>query len=423
MPPPLIWVVVGSTALSCFFALTSYALRAFRRVQLEEVFSGEFGKARLEWLGVNLPSLRLMMSLLRSAANVVLVLGFAGLFGSASTWPRAVYAGVGSLIVICVFGVGIPSAWAGYAGERVLAVSFPVLVGLRYALWPIITLMRVFDMPIKRLAGVSDNEEENDEAAKQEVISAATEGRAGDAIDKDELEMIESVMEFGDTQAGEIMTPRTDIFALPSDTTFAQAVDEVTAAGHTRVPLYEEDLDSIIGILYAKDLLRHMRGDEPDSLQSIMRKPFFVPETKPLDDLLGEFKARKLHIAVVLDEYGGTAGLVTIEDVIEEIVGEITDEYDKAEPEQIRLLSETTAEMDGRTYVDDLNDALKLEVPEDEDYDTAAGLILSEMGHIPHVGETMTAYGARFTVLGADERKITRLRVEVLDEAEQKEEA
>ena len=161
-------------------------------------------------------------------------------------------------MVICVFGVGIPSAWAGYAGERMLAVSFPVLVGLRYALWPIIALMRVFDVPIKRLTGVSDNEEENDEAAKQEVISAATEGLAGGAVDADELEMIESVMEFADTQAGEIMTPRTDIFALPIETSFPQAVDEVTAAGHTRVPIYQEDLDSIIGILYAKDLLRHM---------------------------------------------------------------------------------------------------------------------------------------------------------------------
>ena len=419
---PLIWVV-ASTALSCLFALTSYSMRAFRRVQLEEVFSSESAKARLEWLDRNLTSLRLMMSLLRSAANAVLVLAFAALFDAHEPWSQAVLAAVASLMVICVFGVGVPSAWAGYAGERMLAVTFPVLVGLRYALWPVIELMGVLDVPVKRLAGVTDKKDENNEAAKQEVISAATEGRAGDAIDEDELEMIESIMEFGDTQAGEIMTPRTDIFALPVDTTFDQAVDEVTAAGHTRVPVYQEDLDSIIGILYAKDLLRHMRSPKPDSLQSITRKPFFVPETKPLNGLLAEFKARKLHIAVVLDEYGGTAGLVTIEDIIEEIVGEITDEYDKAEPEQILMLSETAAEMDGRTYIDDLNDALKLEVPEDEDYDTAAGLVLSELGHIPHVGESLGAYGARFTVLAADERKITRLRVEVTEEGQYKEEA
>lgn len=417
---PLIWVV-SSAALSCFFALTSYSMRAFRRVQLEEVFSSESGKARLEWLDRHLASLRLMMSLLRSAANIVLVLAFAALFDARGPWLQAVFAAVASLMVICVFGVGIPSAWAGYAGERMLALTFPVLVGLRYALWPVIALMGVFDVPVKRLAGVIDKKEENDDAAKQEVISAATEGRAGDAINEDELEMIESVMEFGDTQAGEIMTPRTDIFALPVDTSFDQAVDEVTKAGHTRVPVYQEDPDSIIGILYAKDLLRHIRGEKPNSLKSIMRKPFFVPETKPLDDLLAEFKARKLHIAVVLDEYGGTAGLVTVEDIIEEIVGEITDEYDKAEPEQILMLSETAAEMDGRTYIDDLNDALKLEVPEDEDYDTAAGLVLSELGHIPHVGESLDAYGARFTVLAADERKITRLRVEVLEEGDAEE--
>ncbi len=419
---PLIWVVVGSTALSCYFALISYSLRAFRRVQLEEVFSSELARARLDWLDSNLPSLRLMMSLLRSAANVTLVLGFAVLLVSHGPLLQAVYAAGGSLIVICIFGVGIPSAWAASAGERMLAISFPVLVALRYALWPIIALMHVFDVPIRRLSGVSDSEEETEEAAKQEVISAATEGRAGGAVDADELEMIESVMEFADTQAGEIMTPRTDIFALPADADFDQAVDELIAAGHTRVPVYQEDVDSIIGVLYAKDLLRHIRGDQPKSLKAIMRKPFFVPETKLLDDLLAEFKARKLHIAFVLDEYGGTAGLVTIEDVIEEIIGEIADEYDKTEPEQIKLIDETTAELDGRTYIDDLNDALKLEVPEDEDYDTAAGLILSELGHIPHVGETLEAYGAKFTVLAADERKITRLRVEVLAEGEGQEE-
>jgi len=418
---PLIWAVAGATALSCFFGLTNYAMRTFRRVQLEEAFSSEPGRAHLKWLDANLTALRLMMSLLRSAANIVLVLSFVFLLHGQDSWLRAMTAAAASLMVISVFGVGIPSAWAGYAGERMLAVSFPVLVALRYMFWPVIELMRIFDVPIRRLAGVSDSDEENDEAAKQEVISAATEGRAGGAVDADELEMIESVMEFADTQAGEIMTPRTDIFALPVDTTLEDAIDEVTKAGHTRVPIYQEDLDSIIGILYAKDLLRHVRGEAGESLRSIMRKPFFVPETKPLDDLLAEFKARKLHMAIVLDEYGGTAGLVTIEDLVEEIVGEITDEYDKPEPEPMTLLDDRTAEIDGRVYVDDLNDVLKLKLPEDEDYDTVAGLILSELGHIPQVGETMDSHGARFTILAADERKITRLRVAVLEDGQEQE--
>ncbi|MBL7221708.1 MAG: CBS domain-containing protein, partial [Phycisphaerae bacterium] len=140
----------------------------------------------------------------------------------------------------------------------------------------------------------------------------------------------------------------------------------------------------------------------------------FVPETKALDDLLKEFKARKVHIAVVLDEYGGTAGIVTIEDVIEEIVGEITDEYDQSEPVLMQRIDERTIEADGRMYIDDLNDALDLEIPEDAGYDTVAGLVFSELGYIPRVDETLRAYGADFAVLAADERKITRLRVKVV---------
>ena len=154
--------------------------------------------------------------------------------------------------------------------------------------------------------------------------------------------------------------------------------------------------------------------NEKIALNAILRKPFFVPITKPLDDLLREFKARKVHIAVVLDEYGGTAGVVSIEDVLEEIVGDISDEYDRAEPALMRRLDELSAEVDGRMYIDDLNAAMKLEIPENQDYVTVAGMVFSELGYIPHAGETLESHGARFTVLVADERKITKLKVEKL---------
>ena len=148
-------------------------------------------------------------------------------------------------------------------------------------------------------------------------------------------------------------------------------------------------------------------------MRSVMRKPFFVPETKSLDDLLREFKARKMHMAIVLDEYGGTTGLVTIEDLIEEIVGDISDEYDQAESPLLKRIDEQTVEVDGRMYVDDLNDAMDLSLPEEEDYETVAGFIFSELGFIPPVGQTLSSNGAEFTVLSADARKINRLRVVV----------
>jgi len=407
--------------------LATYSLRAFRRVQLEEAFSGPVGERRLETLDRHLSPVRLTISVCRALANATLVvacvflLGVRGEIGVERDWLAIVGAMGAALGVIAVFGVAIPHAWAAYAGERILAATFGILMALRWLLWPVVAVLQLFDVPIRRLSGVEEPNE-NGETAKQEILQVATEGRAEGAVNAEEVEMIESVMELAEKHAGEIMTPRTDIFALPVETTFDDACSLITEAGYTRVPVCRDDLDSIVGVVYAKDLLQHVTASQPPRLATIMRKPFLVPESKALDDLLTEFKARKLHLAIVLDEYGGTAGMVTVEDVIEEIVGDIADEYDKPEPEPMTVIDETAAELDGRVYIDDLNDALKLQVPEDEDYDTVAGLVVSELGHIPAAGETVEAYGARFTVLAGDERKITRLRVEVLAEGERQEE-
>ncbi len=414
------WVVIVSAALSGFFALTGYALRAFRRVELEDAFSGDRGRRRLATLDRHLQAFRLMSALLRILANLALVVAVVELF-ELTTWIDFLAPLGISLAVIGLVGVAIPHAWAEHGGERVLAATLEPMLALRFLLWPVIGLMQIFDLPIRRLTGKSDEPDENGEAAKQEVLQAAAEGQAEGSVDAEEVEMIESVMELDETAAGEIMTPRTDIFALAIETTFAEACTAINEAGHTRVPVYEDDLDNIVGVIYAKDLLKYFGAAEPPALAEIMHKPFFVPEPKSLDELLTEFRARRQHMAVVLDEYGGTAGLVTVEDILEEIVGEISDEYDKPEPEPITLIDETTAEIDGRFYIDDLNDVLKLKIPEDEDYDTAAGLVVSELGHIGEIGETIEAFGARFTVLAADERKITRLKVEVLDEDEAEE--
>ncbi len=154
------------------------------------------------------------------------------------------------------------------------------------------------------------------------------------------------------------------------------------------------------------------RNDTFD-LRRVMRKPFFVPETKKLDELLREFKARKSHMAVIIDEYGGTAGLVTVEDLIEEIVGDIADEYDQPTSALMRRVDARTYEVDGRMYIDDLNDDLELQLPEEEDYDTVAGFVTGELGFIPPVGETLKTDGATFTVLAADDRKIIRVRGEL----------
>lgn len=410
------WGVIISAILSGLFALASYSLRGYRRVQLDQTFGGtSSGRGRLALLERHLTALRLTSSFCRAMSNVVLVVAMVYVFDART---GGIWAAIGAVVsagaIIAIFGVAIPHAWATYAGEKILYAFVRPLVVCRYALYPIAAIMQAFDLPVRRLCGIPPQGAENGNA-KQEILQAATEGQAEGAVDADEVEMIESVIEFGETQAAEIMTPRTDVFALPVDTAWEKACEKVTGAGHTRVPVYEGDLDNIIGILYAKDLLRFTTEPKPKDVREIMRSPFFIPESKLLDDLLREFKTRQVHLAVVLDEYGGTAGLVTIEDVLEEIVGEITDEYDRTEPVLMEQIDEKTAQVDGRMYVDDLNDAMGLSLPEDEDYDTVAGLVFSELGYIPTEGEQLKAHGAEFTILAADKRKITKLKVQKLE--------
>ena len=411
----IFWIVVAATLLSGFFSLTGAVLSELRRVQLEEAFAGQRGKTRLDWLLANLHTFRLLTSFCQAAANVALVLATVAMIDGPATAQRFLAAVGVSLALIAVFGVAIPHSWARHGGEQVLAATFWLITALRYLLYPVLILMQAMELPVRRLSGVSD-QQDTDEAAKQELLQVASEAQAEGTVEPEEARMIASVIEFGDTEVGQIMTPRTDVFALPVDTTWADACQALVQAGHSRVPIYEDDLDNVIGVLYGKDLLHYVGSAQPADLRSVMRKAFFVPQTKNLDDLLREFKSRQVHIAVVLDEFGGTAGLVTIEDVLEEIVGEIADEYDRAEAALMTRIDESTVEIDGRLPVDELNEALALSIPEQTDYTTAAGMVFSEIGYIPTVGETLEAFGARFTVLAANERQITRLRVEKLPE-------
>ncbi len=381
---------------------------------LEEAFAGAKSQKRLEILAEHLKPLRLTTSFCRTVMNLILLGSLIWLFGAPLSLWRMVGAVACSGAIIALFGVAIPHAWAAYAGEKILATTLGVLLIIRVICTPITAVMASVDVPIRRLAGISGHEKENGDSVKQEILQAASEGQAEGSVDAEEVQMIESVMEFGDTRAGEIMTPRTDIFALPFDTPWDEAIQKIVAAGHTRVPVYQGDLDNIVGILYAKDMLKYNGRRGQTQIKDLLRKCYFVPETKPLDDLLKEFKRRKVHMAVLLDEYGGTAGLVTIEDVLEEIVGDIADEYDEHAPPPMQKLNETSIEVDGRVRIDELNDTMQLELPEDKDYDTVAGFIFSALGYIPKIGETLLRCGVKFTILAADERKITRLRIEVL---------
>ncbi len=408
------WIVIASTLASALVSLNSYALWSHSRAKLGEMFPAHRGRVRMDWLEENLESLQIALGLCQLACAALVSMSFLELLrepGQALSIATMLWALGATVALLGVFNVAIPCFLATLRPESVLRRCFVMLVVVRWLLWPITAPLMLMYTPILRLIGENEpTDEDAEEDARAEIIQAADDAHAEGAMDADEVDMIESVLDFSDTDATEIMTPRTDLFALDAATAFQTAIDEVCLHGHTRVPVFHETIDNIVGILYAKDLLAHVSAP-PATIEAIARKPWFVPETKPLDDLLAEFKARKVHLAVVLDEYGGTAGLVSIEDVLEEIVGEISDEFDDAEPQLVRRLTANSLEVDGRLRVDELNDELDMELPEDEDYDTVAGYVVAQLGYIPTNGEILRSHNAEFTVVDADERKIVTLLV------------
>jgi CBS domain containing-hemolysin-like protein len=229
-------------------------------------------------------------------------------------------------------------------------------------------------------------------------------------LEEEEREMIASVIELGDEPVREVMIPRIDVMALPTTATVREAMDRIIETGHSRIPLYEETIDNVTGMLYAKDLLRHLhagKGDVP--LEKILREAYFVPDSKKVSDLLRDMQQRRVHIAIVLDEYGSTAGLVTIEDLLEEIVGEIADEYDREEP-QIEPAGEGRYRVNGRASIDEINELLDVELPHDE-WDTVAGLLYGLLGSVPTQGETVRYGDLEFTAENVQGRRIAKVLI------------
>jgi putative hemolysin len=222
------------------------------------------------------------------------------------------------------------------------------------------------------------------------------------------------VFEFSEKNAREVMTPRTKIVALPAELALAEAADRVAAAGRSRYPVTGESLDDVVGIVHAKDILRGLLSGSESPVQDIARPAFFVPGTREVEDVLADMKRQKVHLAIVLDEFGGTAGLVTMEDLLEEIVGPIYDEYDKAPAAAAGAAAGTPGGgvpvMAGSTEISDVNRALKLQL-DDADYTTIGGLLFGRLGRLPKVGDRVNLQGATFEILEMDGRRVGRVRV------------
>lgn len=403
-------LIILFTGLSLFFALNGLALRTFSRVKLQEVFKAKNKEKLMDPLLEDVEKLTLTCSFFRIISNAAIFIFLIILLEG----KHYIVTFIIAVLLLELFVLAIPHSWAKHTGEYILVRTYGLLGLFAYLLKPVIFLLKMHDALVRRLAGVPESTPEDAQDQKQEeILSIVEEGKMEGLVDEEEMEMIENVLELADTTAGQIMTPRTDMVAVKVDDNLQSVLETISKAGHSRIPVYENNIDNIIGFVYAKDLLGQIGKDPKEfELRQKMREAYFVPETKPLKALLHEFQNQKLHISVVLDEYGGTAGIVTIEDILEELVGEITDEYEQTPPDEMKRIGDAEVEIDARMYIDDLNEEFEVALPEEEDYDTVGGFVFSHLGYIPKTGEKFDYENLKFTIAAAEPRKIKRIRIE-----------
>ncbi|MCK5547852.1 MAG: HlyC/CorC family transporter, partial [Thermoplasmata archaeon] len=255
------------------------------------------------------------------------------------------------------------------------------------------------------------------EPVVSEVESSSAVDTPSGALDPGEREMMMSLVEFKDTLVREVMVPRVDMVWVDEESTLSEANEEVARRGHSRIPVARESVDEIVGLIHAKEMLKYLGKPNAEKVRvkDIMHDIDFVPETKSISQLLKEFQQKKTHMAIVVDEYGGTAGLVTIEDLLEEIVGEIRDEFDR-EPEPFVATDDGGYIIDAKMSISEIAERLDIELPEGSDYDTVGGYVVTVLGKVPRQGEVVKVNGFELTVLKADERKIDKIKLEVSSE-------
>jgi putative hemolysin len=314
-------------------------------------------------------------------------------------------------VVSIVLGELIPKGFALANPDRIaLAVSGPITLFAKIVS-PLVAVLVLLTKIISKPFGIDPTR--TPELSAAEIRLIVEQGSQQGVLEAEEEQMISAVMSLSDSKLHEVMVPRIDIVAIDQDASFDDAVTLVLTEGHSRTPLYKESVDHIVGILYAKDLLRIIAAGGPrPRLRDIMRPALFVPESQAVDDLLNELQRRRVHMAIVLDEYGGTAGLVTIEDLLEEIVGEIQDEFDEEEPMKV-IVREGEAILDGRADIDEMGELVDpaLELEDDEEYDTVGGFVYHRIGRVPVVGDTVAVDPFKITVIKVIGRRVGKVRV------------
>jgi putative hemolysin len=422
-----ILVIILLTLLEGFFVAAEIALVSIRRSRVEQLVEEGSSQARRvqrlladpgRFLAVSQLGLTVIGFFASAFAAVNLADGLKrfiegfGVAESTADGLALIIVTVTLALFTIIFAELVPKTLALSSPERfALSLAIPVDF-LARALGPLIAFLTGVTRAISGLFGANVTNEAQITAEELRLI--VERGGEQGVLEAEEEQMINAVIELGERRLHEVMIPRIAIVGLPASSTLDEVIDKVVDEGHSRIPVYEESIDEVVGILYAKDLLPFLKhgAERRPNIRTLLRTPVFVPESMTIDDLLHEFQRRKVHIAIVLDEYGGTAGLVTIEDLLEEIVGEIQDEYDTEEPMVVRL-SEDEARVDGRADIDDLAELFdtNLGLEDEDEYDTVGGLIYHRIGGVPSPGDEVDVDGLHLTVETTDGRRVGKVLV------------
>lgn len=429
-----ICVILALVGLNAFFVAAEFALVGARTTRLQPLSDAGDRKASLALkaishlddyisgtqLGITLASLALGWFGEVTLAGLLEHV-FAGLPGPVAALATHTVAGTvafaGITFLHIVLGELAPKSVALLYPERLSRWVVRPLVLFTYAFWPAIWLLNKSASGFLRLFAVRPPARGERVHAPEELLLLLSESREHGLVEESDAEMIAGVLDLSHTSVRQAMTPRTEIIAVERRWPLERVIEVVRSSGKSRLPVYEEDLDHIVGLLLAKDLLDFFDDQTAFSVDLVMREPFFIPATMQVDELMQELQHRNAHLAIVVDEYGGTLGLITLEDLIEEIVGEIFDEFDRADDvAAVRATAEGRLSVPGELPIQQLNERYHLHLPAG-DYVTVAGLVLSRLGHVPAVGEHVQMDGLTFQVTAMDHLRIERLEISLPDTA------
>jgi putative hemolysin len=414
--------IIIALIFSAFSSAAETALTSVSRIKIKNMVEDGDGAAKKIERLLSEPNKFLTTILVVNNVSVIVASTLATVLAIeiSATWGELLSTILTSLVVL-IFCEITPKTAAVQNAERWARVLVNPVRGAVWLLTPVIWFLGLITSGMVRLFG-GHVRRRGPFVTEEELRMLVNVGEEEGVIEEEEREMIHSIFELGDRPVREIMVPRIDMVTLESEDTLEDAVNLITQGGQSRIPVFEDTIDNIIGVLYAKDLLRHLHQGGPQAkVRDFVRPAYFIPESKKLDDLLHELQHQRVHMAIVVDEYGSVAGLVTIEDLVEEIIGDIQDEYDKEE-KLFEQINDHEYIIDAKISIDDFNELLDMHLT-DEEYDTLGGFVYTQLDKVPSVGDQVKYQDLVLTVLSTKGRRITKVKVECRLESERPKDA